>query len=131
MSGADAKKPGHLRAGLYIWAKISGSSLWWKWIITVAVAVADTSVFTMDQYFAFLVDRNIACRTSSFRLSTVMRGVALISFPAYGPAAFARDYVLIFTAHFSSFHHGGILVCIVEFGINHLLSKITKSGFSQ
>jgi hypothetical protein len=103
----DVKKARSLTCRTFLEVGTVAISAWWrKRVVAVAVALADTTVLTVDQNFAFLVDRNIAGRTFGFCLSTVVRGVTLVSFAAHGPAGFARDYMLIFTGHFKSFQDG-------------------------
>lgn len=63
--------------------------------MTVAVSLADTTVFTVDKNFRLLVDGYLARRPFGLSLGVVPRRIALVSLTTNCPSVLAWNYMLV------------------------------------
>jgi len=94
-----------------------GSSLWRKWVISVAVPLANLTLLVVDQDLALLVDRNASCVIDRFSLGIELFGNFTVTSASNSPFIIMRNDMLVLACH-------GKYLCVtmVERGGLHRLS---------
>ena len=103
MHPPETKRPGGLVRAVLEVRFLGKSAFGRRWVVAIAVAIANATVFAMDQNLAFLVDRDLARGALCLSLRVVQRGVTGIAFTTDGPLVVTANYVLVFSSHLWSF----------------------------
>ena len=70
-----------------------------EWIISIAIAMTDSSIAAVGNYIPSLVLRDFTCTVDRLRLSIVSGRVSRISFAEHGPSAVLTLHHMLMIAH--------------------------------
>ena len=99
MHPPETKRPGGLVRAVLEGRFLGKSASGRRWVVAIAVAIANATVSAMDENLAFLVDRDLARCALCLGLRVVQRGVTGIAFATDGPLVVTSNYVLVFSGH--------------------------------